>query len=114
MLAFVLTHWFQYFYVPAHGSWFEGNVWGNAMVLLVLGPLGWVWSRTKFWPLRPIRHGIGLLHAKVDEHHAELLEHHEHQSQLIEEMHHLAHTSEEHPRVLARREAGLGPTPPHP
>lgn len=52
-----------------------GNVWGNAMVLLVLGPLGWVWAKTKFWPLRPIHSALHGLHRKADETHCKLEEH---------------------------------------
>lgn len=68
ILAFFLTSWFHYFYVPTQGAWYTGNVWGNAMVLLVLGPLGWLWSRTKFWPLRPVKHALRSLHEKFDVH----------------------------------------------
>ncbi|MFZ1925301.1 MAG: hypothetical protein WAU42_04060 [Solirubrobacteraceae bacterium] len=42
---------------------------------------------------------------------AHLRAHQEHQSRLVEEMHHLAHTGKEHPRVRARRDAGEHPTP---
>lgn len=40
-----------------------------------------------------------------------LLSHHEHQSRMIEEIHHLAHTGDKHPRVIAREKAGEQPTP---
>ena len=102
MIAFFLTHWFQYFYVPGHGPWYSGNVWGNVFVIAVIVPLGFAWSKTKFWPLRPVKHAL--------EH---LQSHARHQTQLVEEMHHLAHTGKEHPRVIARREAGQHPTASH-
>ena len=66
MIAAFLSHWFHYFYIPAGEPWYHGNVWGNLFVVAVIFPLGWLWSRTKFWPLRPLRHGIEGLHAKVD------------------------------------------------
>ena len=76
-LAFFLSHWFHFFYVPAGEPWYHGNVWGNAMVILVLAPLGWLWSKTKFWPLRPIKHGIQGLHEKLDAHHKRVEAHNE-------------------------------------
>jgi hypothetical protein len=100
MLALFLTHWFHFFYFPSGEPWYHGNVWGNAMVILVLAPLGWLWSKTRFWPLN-------LIHAKLDQ----ALAHHKHTTQMIEEMHHFMHTGEEHPRVQARRDAGESPTP---
>jgi hypothetical protein len=72
ILAFFLAHWFHFFYVPTGEPWYHGNVWGNAMVILVLAPLGWLWSKTKFWPIRPVTKGIEHLHAKLDAHHKEL------------------------------------------
>jgi len=66
--ATILLHFLQYFYAPAHGAWYTGNVWGNVFVVAVVAPLGWLWSRTKFWPLRPIRRGLDRLHARHDEH----------------------------------------------
>lgn len=40
-----------------------------------------------------------------------LLSHHEHQSRMLEEIHHLAHTGKEHPRVTNRKDNGEDPTP---
>jgi hypothetical protein len=61
------------------------------------------------------------LHAKLDGHiksqhdHNQIMQAHaEHQSQMVEEMHHLAHTGKNHPRVLARLKAGNGHTPEKP
>jgi hypothetical protein len=42
---------------------------------------------------------------------AHLRSHTEHQSRMIEEIHHLAHTGRKHPRVVAREKAGEPPTP---
>lgn len=94
--TFFLTHWLQYNYWPQGQPFYMGADWPNAFILLVLGPAGWVWSRTKFWPLRPLKH---------------LLVEHRRTHQLIEEIHHLAHTGKEHPRVKARRAEGKHPTP---
>src|ERR1700741_775684 len=62
------THAFQYFYVPAHGPFYEGNVWGNAFVILVLAPLGFVWSKMKFWPLKGLEADVQELHRLHHEH----------------------------------------------
>lgn len=70
MIATVFLHFWHYFYVPAAGPWYSGNVWGNVFVIAVVAPLGWLWSKSKFWPLRPIKHGIDGLHKRVDELHA--------------------------------------------
>ena len=44
--------------------------------------------------------------------HADAMSHHKHQTMLIEELHHLAHTGQPHPRVTARIKAGKLHTPP--
>lgn len=43
----LFLHWFQYFYVPAHGPFWTGNVWGNVFVDVVIVPLAWLWSRAQ-------------------------------------------------------------------
>jgi hypothetical protein len=40
MLAFFLTHWFQYYFVPVHEVWWKGAVWGNVFAVLPLAVLG--------------------------------------------------------------------------
>ncbi|HXJ92640.1 MAG TPA: hypothetical protein VMT20_07130 [Terriglobia bacterium] len=57
--------------------WYTGGVWGNVFVIPIAAGLGWLWSRTKFWPLRPIKHGLEHLHVKVDEFRQEHREAHE-------------------------------------
>jgi hypothetical protein len=77
ILAFILTNWFHYFYLPAQGPWYEGNVYGNVFVVPVVVALGWLWSRTRFWPLRPIAHAVHSLHTKLDAHTKRQDEHNE-------------------------------------
>lgn len=60
-----MLHWLQFFY-----TWPTGAIWGNVVVLSVVVPAGWIWSKTKFWPLRPLKHAIHALHEKVDAHRA--------------------------------------------
>jgi hypothetical protein len=97
------SQWLQYNYVPRGRPFYEGADWPNAFILLVLVPAGFLWSKTRFWPLN-------LLHAKLDQ----ALAHHQHAMLLLEEVHHRIHTGEDHPRVAARREAGQRPTPRRP
>lgn len=108
MPAFFLTHWFEYFYVPgSHEVWYHGNIWGNVFVIAVVAPLGYLWAKSKFWPLN-------LIHAKLDKIHEKVgasIEHHKRTNMMLEEVHHFMHTGEEHPRVTARRDAGEHPTP---
>lgn len=73
----ILLHFWHYFYVPSQGAWYTGNVWGNVFVVAVLAPLGWLWARTKFWPLKPIERHMRNLHTKVDALHARHDQHHE-------------------------------------
>ena len=61
--AFFLTHWFHFFYDGK--PWYSGQVWGNVFVIAIVAPLGYMWSKTKFWPLNSIRHGINHLHDTV-------------------------------------------------
>lgn len=93
--------------MPTHGAWYTANVWGNFFVVPILVAGGFLWSKTRFWPLRPIKHAIQDAHRKLDE----SLAHHHHNQLMIEELHHKLHTGEDHPRVKARKEAGLHPTP---
>ena len=72
MLAFFLVHFVEYNYLPAHGPFYTGAVWGNVFVVPVVVALGWLWSRSKFWPLRPVERGVRLLHVKIDGVHKKL------------------------------------------
>lgn len=96
-LAFFLTHWFEFNYSGQPGEpWYHAATWPNVFVIAITFSAGWVWSKTKFWPLRPLKH---------------ILAHVRHHTMLLEEVHHLAHTGKPHPRVQARIDAGEPPTP---
>lgn len=69
MIHSLLAFWHA-MYVPRTGPFYDGQVWGNVFVIAVLAPAGWVWSRTKFWPLGPLHRQFERLHAKLDAHHA--------------------------------------------
>lgn len=78
MMAFFLTHFVEFFYTGiGHEPWYHAVSWGNVFVIAILAPLGWLWAKTKFWPLRPIKRGIQGLHTKLDDHHAHQNEHNE-------------------------------------
>lgn len=94
-----MIHFLHYFYVPSTGPWYTGNVWGNVFVGPVVLAIGYAWSKTKFWPLRPAQHALA--HVK-------------HLVVMTEELHHFHATGELHPRVQARIDAGEPPTPPRP
>ncbi len=118
MLGLFITHFWQYFYFPAKGPWYAGSVWGNVFVAAIIFPLGYIWSKLKWWPLKPMEHLTKGLHTKLDGHiqrqheHNELIQKHaEHQTKLTEEMHHLAYTGKPHPRVKERLDAGEKHTP---
>ncbi len=99
MTGTLVSNWFHYFYIPSHGAWYTGNVWGNLFVIAIVAPLGWLWSKTKFWPLRPIGHAIEHLHRKLDEHGAHLAvirAHAEHQTKLAQD-HYERAFGERHP-----------------
>jgi biopolymer transport protein ExbB/TolQ len=66
--AFFLMPLIKFFFL-GH-PWYVAAVWGNVFVIVVLVPLGWLWSRAKFWPLRPLENRVEHLHDKVDGLHA--------------------------------------------
>jgi hypothetical protein len=67
-----IVGFFHYFYIPSKGAWYTGNVWGNVFVIVVVAPLGWIWAKTKYWPLHPIHVELSHLHSKT----SEMLGHH--------------------------------------
>ena len=77
-----MIHFLHYFYVPSTGPWYTGNVWGNVFVIAVVAPLGWLWSKTRFWPMRPLEHAIHHVHERLDEH----ASHHEAHAQAFDEI----------------------------
>jgi hypothetical protein len=64
--AAFLAHFLHFFYAPPGQPWYQGNVWGNVVAVSILVPGGYVWSKTRFWPLRPIRSSLARLHEKHD------------------------------------------------
>ena len=94
----MIHDWLKFFY-----DWPNGAIWGNVVVVSVLVPLGWVWSKTKFWPLRPIKHALHGLHTKLDAH-GELLK--------VEHQRAEEHRIWQHQAHIAERRGE--PIPPHP
>lgn len=56
----------HYMYAPVGHPWWMGNVWGNFFIGFILVPLAWIWSKTKFFPLRPLQKAFEPLHTKLD------------------------------------------------
>lgn len=81
--AFFLTHWWEFFFAPKGAPWYTGNVWGNVVAVIPLGVGGYLWSKTKFWPLN-------LLHGKLDhlvEQHRLAREHRKWEAQVLHDIH---------------------------
>lgn len=83
----IFSHWFHYFYIPANEVWYKGQIWSNLFVVAVLAPLGYIWSKTKFWPLVPLKHGINSLHSKIDAQHKKQNEHNVWMARTLHELH---------------------------
>jgi hypothetical protein len=69
-------------------GWYHGAIWSNVLVIPVVAVLGIVWAKTRFWPLRPIQHGLRTLHTKLDAHRTEAREHEEWTVHAIHALHH--------------------------
>ena len=76
-----MTNFVHFFYLGK--PWYTGNAWGNVFVLAILIPGGWLWSRTKFWPLRPVRRAL----VRLEAHHARQHEHNLWAARQIARMH---------------------------
>jgi hypothetical protein len=98
--ATIFIHFFHYFYVPSTGPWYAGNVWGNVFVIIVVAPLGWLWSKTRFWPMRPAEHLIKGLHTKIDNHIASQKEHNKKQEAHNEWV--AKHVAEQHKTITGK------------
>jgi hypothetical protein len=98
-LAFFLTHFVEYFYLPKGAPWYTGNVYGNVFVVPIVAVLGWFWSRSRFWPVRPVTKGVERLRTKLDAHSKRQDEHNEWVADHIAAIH---------------RKQGLGEPEPHP
>jgi hypothetical protein len=64
MLAFFLTHFWQFFFAPPAGPWYTGNVYGNVVAVVPCGVLAWLWARSS----------KAATHALLRQHHAEAME----------------------------------------
>jgi hypothetical protein len=76
-------NFFHYMYIPHGAPFYQGNIWGNAFVIAVIAPLGYIWSKTESFPLKPIQHGLKHLHDKVDGLHARHDAHDEIQAKIV-------------------------------
>lgn len=109
--------WFQTEYIPKSGPFYDGQTWGNVFVAPVAFALGWLWTKSKFWPLRPLEHGLAKTHevlTTVHEHvttmhkkHDDLHEKHDALTQRVEELH------EKLDRVLNASGGHIGPPNQH-
>jgi hypothetical protein len=70
----IFTHWLQFFFVGK--PWYVAAIWGNIFCVIVAAPLAWLWSKTKFWPLRPLNAAVHGLHEKFDAHHTQVVAEH--------------------------------------
>lgn len=117
MSGFFLSNWFHYFYAPTNGPWYAGNVWGNVFVVFVAFPLGYVWSKTKFWPLRPMQKGFKSVEehfVRIHQHHAKQNEHNEWMAKHTAEMYekHMGKEAEQHPHFshIGKQDSKDAPT----
>jgi hypothetical protein len=81
----MIVHFLHFFFAQPGQPWYQAAVWGNVVAIAPCGIIAFLWGRAV-----ERRH---LLHLK-------------HGNMLLEELHHLAHTGEPHPRVTARLAAG--------
>jgi hypothetical protein len=85
-----VLHFLHFFFAQPGQPWYQAAVWGNVVAIAPTGILAFLWGRA------------------VERRHAILASHH---LMLLEELHHLVHTGEHHPRVKARVAAGRPHTP---
>lgn len=100
MTQWLLNLWHT-MYVPAHGPFYNAATWGNVFVIAIVAPLGWLWSRTKFWPLRPLHRAVVGLHAKIDAHREETRKHRAETAMLHDAIRALNDRHDEHDAALA-------------
>jgi hypothetical protein len=67
-----VLHFLQYNFAPHGAPWWTGATWPNVAAVvpcaILTVTLGWLWSRTKWWPLRPLEGLIVQLHVKFAAH----------------------------------------------
>ena len=61
---------FLHFFFGGH-PWYQGAVWGNVVAIIPCGIIGWLWSKTKFWPLnhlkrQEIENWFCSIHGRID------------------------------------------------
>ncbi len=74
-----MAQFLHFFFAQPGQPWYQAAVWGNVVAIVPCGIVGWVWSRTRFWPLRPVRHALEKIHDHHEWHARQtkrLLEHH--------------------------------------
>lgn len=97
-----IVHWFQFNYVPGSGHpFYTGATWGNIFVTPLVIIFGWVWSKTKFWPLKPLEHAVKKAHEKLDSAHEKLDSLHEKHDALAA---HVDDLHAKHDKVLAHQD----------
>lgn len=67
LAVFFLSHWFHFLFWGS--PWYTGAIWGNIFVVFVAAPLGYLWSKTKFWPLKYLERSHQELHQKIEDLH---------------------------------------------
>ena len=88
LAIFFLSHWFHFLFWGS--PWYTGAIWSNIFVVFVAAPLGYLWSKTKFWPLKYLERSHQELHDKIDELHRKhdiQQAHTEHLIQRIDDLH---------------------------
>lgn len=88
--TFFLAHFLHFFYFPNGQPWYTGAVWSNVFVIAVLAPLGYMWSKTKYWPLNAIHSKLDSLFKRHDahtEHLEQILREHKKLNQSVEQLH---------------------------
>lgn len=81
----MMIHFLEYMFWGK--PWYIAAIWGNIFVGFVAVPLGWIWSKTKYWPWKQVEAEVERLHKK----------HHE-----IEDS--LAALHEKHDKLIAQHE----------
>lgn len=90
-----IVQWFQFNYVPSNGHpFYTGATWANVFVGPIVIAIGWLWSKSKYWPLKPLEHAVHRLHERHDDHD-------EHLQVIID---HLEHLHSKHDNLHQRQD----------
>ncbi len=86
-----MSSFWHFFFEPQGHPFYEGNVYGNIVAIIpsaiIISIAGYIWSKTKFWPLLPLKRGIHSLHDKLDKHSSKQDEHNKWVAKTIHELH---------------------------